>query len=109
MKKLFMHRVYMSVDERKKEERQGGGELGSIKQLDLLRAIVKASGSSQKDWERELTESHVSQSVILTCLCPCANIRISVLRVDALKSVCAFMRLNGIFTRGVFLESTFHQ
>lgn len=44
--------VYMDVEERKKE-RKGGGELVSIKQLDLLRALVKASGPNQNDQEGE--------------------------------------------------------
>lgn len=52
----------MPVDERKKE-RQGGGELVSIKQLDLLRVVVKASGPSQNDWERGLTEQNMSLRV----------------------------------------------
>lgn len=54
----------MSVDERrKKKERQGGAELVSIKQLDLLRALVKASGPSQNDGERGLTEPISSLNV----------------------------------------------
>lgn len=36
-----------------KKERKRSGELVSIKQLDLLSALVKSSGRNQNDQERE--------------------------------------------------------
>ena len=45
--------VYVCEREKDRKRRKGGGELVSIKQLDLLRALVKASGPNQNDHEGE--------------------------------------------------------